>query len=367
MKKISILILTFILLIGMLPQSVKAAQVIDFEQILTQYLTGVSSERGFEVTKQNLEASLSYYELGFDDFEISSVDDLTYLFGDVIQSDLSNLTELYSTYELDEEALHQLLEENGENVSDYIFLNDLSVAVFFYQEYSNIDENPDNNEDPITYPEIDEELFQSFFTEIGLTENELQKLEAYFTLLEDYFSDPATLEQFLALGERISSLEDIAITDQLTKEQIGNITSIMQDYFTILKLDAVFILIKDGQEVQLSMADLINIKELNQEAIRVELYGTDNQLLADFTITKEALEALYQFVDQTTEEIVTEIEEVIPAQENNSNAQVQTPVKTVKGAKLPKTASDNLANVFFGILITAAGLLFFRKKPNKVE
>jgi processed acidic surface protein len=115
---------------GLFPTTAMASQSNSFDQEFAMYLEEVSEERGFDVTRDDIEASLAYYDESMDSFD--RVEDIRDYLGDVIQADLSNLGFIYEAYELDEAALTQLLRDNGEDLNDYVFTYDLYEAVYFY-------------------------------------------------------------------------------------------------------------------------------------------------------------------------------------------------------------------------------------------
>lgn len=149
MKKLGVILLSILLLVGLFPQLTIAAQNDDFEQELTQYLEELSNERGFEVTKEDIEESLASYSENLEDYD--SVEELVYIQGEVIKADLSNLDYIYELYELDEEMLNALLAEYGETVSDYIFVYDLGDAIYFYQEDRVIEQDSNFEQNLVEY------------------------------------------------------------------------------------------------------------------------------------------------------------------------------------------------------------------------
>jgi processed acidic surface protein len=455
MKKLGVILLSLSLFAGMYPQKAMASQITNFEQDLTQYLATISTERGFEVTKEDLEASLATYELSFDDFD--SVKELSSGFGEVIKTDLSNLTKLYETYNLDETTLQQLLTDNGDALADYIYLNDLDLSLFFYSDNNDVFERDPNFDQNFTnylakvsgergfevtkeaveasltsydttleefqtveelsdflgevinsdlsnlsiyydtngldeqsllqlledngkdindyiyvydlgdivwsseseYPVIDEAMFTDLLDEIDLTEDELQNIENYFISLQDYLADPAVLDRFTALAERMSVMDDVIRSEELTKEQVDEVLSIFEEAFSIFKLDVSLSLIKDGSETKLSMMDLYNLKELENADLKVSLYGDNSLFLADIIITSD-------FINSGG--LVGEAEDVIEAVDlsvvTKPDKQVSTKAKTVKGGKLPETASNYIPNALIGFIIAFVGILMYRKVRN---
>lgn len=132
MKKAGVILLAFALIACLFPLSVKASETTDFSTDLTAYLTLLSEERGKEVTKDDIEYVLNIYSESLTDFD--SVAGLKDYLGEVVKADYSNLTSIYEKYSLDQNSLTALLEDNGETLDDYIFLNELEASIAFYQD-----------------------------------------------------------------------------------------------------------------------------------------------------------------------------------------------------------------------------------------
>ncbi|MGM7722966.1 processed acidic surface protein [Metabacillus sp. Hm71] len=342
----------------------------NFEQDLVDYLSKVSEERGFEVTKEDLEASLAIYETNIEEFE--TVEDLSSFLGEVIKADLSNLDYFYENYELDRQAIIKLLEDNGEDLNDYIYIDDLDNAVWTYYEGELL---------PGMEEEIAEELLPIFQEEIDLTDEELQRIEDHLMSLEEHLSNPETLERLDALANRMMAFEDFNAAAELTAEQIAELASIYEELLSIFKLNVAYSLVKDGSETPLSLVDLMNIDELKGAKLKIILSNTAGQFLADLIVTGEMVDS--ETVTETGEQIEESAEAVIETTERTPAAKTEkltSPIKaekqkvlatekntehrTVKGAKLPKTASDYIPNTLFGLVIIFFGILMYRKVKN---
>jgi processed acidic surface protein len=332
----------------------------NFEQDLVDYLAKVSEQRGFEVTKEDVEASLAIYESNLEEFE--TVEDLSDFLGEVIQVDYSNLDYFYETYELDQQALFNLLEENGEDINDYVYIDDLDNTVWLYvgDELPGIDE------------EIAEDLLPIFQEEIDLTDEELQRIENHLMSLEEHLSNAETLERLEQLGNRMMAFDDFDVATELTAEQMAELASIYEEFLSIFNLKASFSLVNGGSETPLSLVDLIKIEELKGANLKVALYSSDGQFLADLIVTGEIVDS--DLVTETGEQIEESAEEVTKVVEQPpiSKSEKQINIiqkkteehKTVKGAKLPKTASDYIPNALFGFFIIMAGIFMYRKVRN---
>jgi processed acidic surface protein len=454
MKKLGVILLSLSLLFGIYPQTAMAAQSDNFEQELTQYLTEVSSERGFEVTKEDLEASLSTYELSLADY--NTVDELRTSLGEVIKADFSNLTALYETYDLEEASLLQLLSENGDELTDYIYVNDLDLAVYFYveeddvferdpnfdqklieylaevseergfevkqeaieaslslyytslEEFETVDElseflgevikadlsnldiyydiydldeqsllkllddNGKNINDYIyvydlgevvwnggeELPAFDEESLLELMEQLGLTEEEVLRIEEYFISLEDYFADPAILVRYNSIGERILAMGDLPTSGIPSDEQIKELVSIFEDMLSLVKIDFSFHMIKDGVTTPVSMAELFKINDLDGSDLKISLFGENDQFLADLLITSDFIDSIGGVIEDTVDDI-EDSEEDNKASDNDKEEATQ--VKTVKGGKLPKTATNYIPNAMLGLFLALAGILVYRK------
>jgi len=130
MKKLGILLLALLMLVGVLPSAAFAAESTSNNLDLTNYLNEVSTTRGYEVSKDDIDLSLANYGMTTDDF--NTVDEIKSYLGEVINADSSNLNSIYENYELDQTTLPQLLNEYGEELNDYVFLNDLDYALDLY-------------------------------------------------------------------------------------------------------------------------------------------------------------------------------------------------------------------------------------------
>ncbi|MED4532394.1 processed acidic surface protein [Metabacillus fastidiosus] len=469
MKKLGVLLLSFSLLIGLFPQLTLAAPNTKFEQELTQYLKEISKVRGFEVKKQDIEASLAAYDETIENF--TSVKEIRNFLDEVIKSDLSNLDYIYEEYELNKESLDQLLEEHGESINDYIFLDDLDSAVSFYIEDKPFERDPNFDQNFVDYlaevskirgfevkkedieailaiyetnteefetvedlkdflgevikadlsnldyfkesygmdqsavfqllkengkdindyvymdeleemiwssgvfPGLDEEmadeLLAIFQQEIDLTDEELERLMEHFMSLEEELSNPATIERLETLGNRMMAFEDFDMAAELTAEQIGELASIYEELLSIFKLKASYSLVKEGSETPISLMDLMNLTELKGANLKVKLYNTDGEFLADFIITGEMVDSetvvdTGKQIKDSTDNITKTIERPSKAKSEKQRNLIQkkSEHKTVKGAKLPKTASDYIPNALLGLFILFAGIFMYRKVRN---
>lgn len=339
----------------------------NFDQDLIDYLAKVSQERGFDVTQEDIEASLAIYESRLDEFE--TVEELSGFLGEVIQADLSNLDYFYEFYELDKQALLDLLKENREDINDYIYIDDLDNAIWPYFEGEFL---------PGSEEELVEELLPIFMAAIDLTEEELQRIENHLLSLEEQFSNPATLEKLEQLAERMMAFEEFDVATELTASQIVELLSIYEEFLTLFNLQASFSLVNGNSESPLSLMDLLNMEELKGANLKIVLSTTDGQFLADMIVTGEMVDSetivdTGKQIEESAEEVTNTVQQPPvskkvdhqPASKEDKQKTVSRKnsgeQKTVKGAKLPKTASDFIPNALLGLLIIAGGILMYRK------
>jgi processed acidic surface protein len=462
MKKVGIIILSLAILFGMVPQTVSAAESETLEVELNAYLGEVSAERGFEVTKADLESYLSAYETKLTDF--TSVDELRIALGEVIKVDLSNLNSLYESYKMDETALIEILAVNGEELKDYIYISELDYALFFYTNDNTFEREPDfdlklvdylsaismergfevtkerleealavyetrldsfekvedvkdymgevikadlSNLSQIYYayridqntlftllekngksiddyiyvydlvevaggadteiPIMDEAMLTEFLAMLDVTDAELNKIEAYMASMESYFSDPAFFEAFTSWTERISLLKELDGVVELSQEQVDQVVSYFNELFSLIKLKPVISFILDGQETIMSFDQLAQLEDFDYTTtdLKVTIYGTDGTLLADFNVTSEFvdyLSGIYGEIPEKLEDVVNQDDTSSPATQTKN--QKPSAPRTIRGGKLPKTATNNIPGVILGGLLAITGILMYKKVSN---
>ncbi len=149
MKKLGFLLLSLLVLISLHTGTADAAELPDFNQELEQYLDEISAIRGFEITKEMLVAAMD--GVGQDFSELKNIDEVRNYFGEVIQSDYSNLKNILDTYQLTFTEVVQLLADYGEELNDYVFLDELEFAVYFYVTVSApaVTEFPSDVKEPV--------------------------------------------------------------------------------------------------------------------------------------------------------------------------------------------------------------------------
>ncbi|MBN3555481.1 processed acidic surface protein [Fictibacillus nanhaiensis] len=272
---------------------------------------------------EHLEWSVDYYING-DDWEGTLIND-------------ENLQQLLRDYNLASLAeLDALLKENDDARENYEYIEDLEGAVDFYI----------NGDDYIG------DDIEDLFTEIALTEEEIEKLLTHMETLN--WEDPAFLDRMMVLAERMMAFEDFETADELTSEQVAELLSIFSEMKQLLQLETKYYLVVDGQKQPVSMDSLMKMETTNGNDLIMEIYNTNGELLADIRITAEMFGS--EIIQETGKDI-QKVEEIVTAVPTKSSH----PVKTVKGGKLPKTATNHLENSLMGLGVFAAGIFLFRR------
>jgi processed acidic surface protein len=352
MKKLGGLLLAIMLLIGFI-QPVMASETASTELDLTAYLTEVSAIRGFEVSQEDIELSLSMFGEKLTNFE--TVDEVKTFLGDVIVVDLSNLEAIYTKFNLDQAGLELKLLEYGEALDDYIFLDDLDAALSFYMEY----ETPESE---TTEPEIDLSMYMDLLSQIGLTPKELTKLGTYLAPVFDYMSSPEGQAENADLVSRLTQfgklLYNKGIADetyQLSDAEYAELEGYISELLSTMQIQIKFSVIKDGVDTQYTLMEMTKLQPIKDADYKIAIYDMDSKLLADAVITSE-------FINSYLGEIINDL---IPENAIDTDSK---PIQTVKGGELPKTAGNYLANVILGMFVVIGSIIIFRKvKRNQNE
>ncbi|WP_315906593.1 processed acidic surface protein [Priestia koreensis] len=326
-----------------------------FDQKLDQYLQKVSKERGFNVTKDDIETILDYYyDEKLEDYK--TVDELSDMLGEVIQKDLSNLTPLYEEYDLTEASLRKLLADNDETVNDYIFYDDLDSAVY---DYTGGDESYNGD------------MFEALAEELGLTQEELERLSKHFETISAKPTDPEELQRLSEISDSLGSIGDFDTLTELSPADLNKIRAAYEELLSMLELKASFKLIVGDQKKPITFEQLLQLKNIDNAKVEVTLYDKAGVFLADFVITGEMFGS--DFIEETEnnlEQGATEEEKPAdkPAPSSTKEGHAapvkgdhQVVTKTENGARLPDTASSYPLAMMIGAGMIVAGFFMFRK------
>ncbi|MBM7606392.1 processed acidic surface protein [Metabacillus crassostreae] len=282
-------------------------------------------------TKEELTTYLKEtYDLTLE--EIETTEDLKLLLGTPITPE--NLEQLLTDYEITRPELDVLLSEFGETVEDYVFIEDLDLAISFYSDHDS---------------EISE--IEDFLALIGLTDAEVETLFTHFMELNQ-----ETLEQ--QMEEIVARLDPYLTMDaqeELTQAQEDELVTILQDMMSTLQLKPQFYL-KDnnGVETAVTFKELINMDELYGNQLVINFYDTSGELLLDMQFSEEMLSSEFLIESGIEFAELGDIAGELIALHHN---------------RLPDTASSLWLNMLFGLLIIAVGLIgfFYPKRSIKEQ
>lgn len=354
MRNLGVILLALTLVFSFQAQAVYAAEVSTYDLELTNYLDEVSTIRGFEVTEEDIEESLATFGLAKEDF--TTLDEMKAVLGDVIEADLSNLNTIYDDYDLNQSSLTELLAEYGEEIEDYIFINDLDMDLYFYTDST---EGDDTDLGQGAFPEIDQSMILEMIGEIGLSEDELTNIQEHYVENMEYLSSDEVAAQLEELNTRMTVLSEAINAKvienpeyQPTEAEVSEIGAIYDEMLSIYKLKLDISVVKDGVVTTLTLAELMQLQDLQGADFSIQIYNLDNELLADAVIPSELIES--------------ELGGIIGDGDNDEQAdpvdeEENVTVETEKGGQLPKTAANYVSNAILGMLIAMAGILVFRK------
>jgi processed acidic surface protein len=273
------------------------------------------------------------------------LDDLDFdlFFYNLEQITEENLQRLLDDYGLTLDELHALLEENGDSLDNYEYIEDLEWAIDYYLYGS----------------EVDFSDIEGLFSEIGLTSEELERLFNHFMSLD--FENEAFINKLDELSNRMMAFEDFEDPSDLTAEQIAELLDIFTQLLNLFELDVKYYLVKDDEKKAVSLDALLTMTSSEGYGLLIELYNKQGEFLADLLFTADMLGS--DLIKETGKDL-KETENIIVKKDTQKDGQKdgQKPVKkTEKGAKLPKTASNYATNAAAGLVLTLAGLILYRR------
>ncbi|MDO7485297.1 processed acidic surface protein [Peribacillus frigoritolerans] len=231
------------------------------------------------MTQEELEEYLSYYDLTLN--ELKSVEELRDTLGPAVTPE--TLQNLLEQYEMTEAELTELLIEYGElEEGDSI----IDTFHFIYDIEDIIDLEMDYDEEEMEYDEEISDLVEGLFTEIGLTDEELDR---FMNHLLPIVEDPSFESRLMAISDRMNQLEYFETIDELSAEQVAELLSIYNDLQSLLQIQFKFALIQDGTTTNLSLEALFQLKELTNASLLVSIYDLNGNFLLDFTLTGEMI------------------------------------------------------------------------------
>lgn len=389
MKRALILIMAFMLMLNLSPLSAFAIKSTDakFDQFLTEinwdkqdYLNYLKNkgwsleefdavdELGTPLTEEGIQSLLKKLELTrtelndllveYGDLELGEdvlegvslifIEDLTdstefYLNeGSGTPITATNLQELMDRFDFSsEQELEAFLQEQSDSLKNYEFIEDLESALLFYTEMDGLDMD-----------------LSGLFTELGLTDEEVEKLVAHMDTLD--YEDPAFENRLTELSDRMMAIGEFETADELTAEQIAELMDIYSDLADLLEIKTTYYFVKDDKKTAVSLSTLMTLESTEGADLLIEIYNLKGVFLADILLTAEMFGS--ELIVDTGKDL-GKVEEVIttpPAAQKPVPSSPNTN-QTQKGGKLPATASDFAINVLFGLVILLSGIALFRR------
>ncbi|MFC4735993.1 processed acidic surface protein [Bacillus daqingensis] len=255
------------------------------------------------------------------------------------------------------EELKELLEANDDSLSYYEFIEDLEWAVDFYEGWEEWDESEDF---------WDAESL-ALFDAVGLTLEEIDALLEHFWTLP--LDDDAFWEELDAIA---AALEQFPMSDDpadFTASDLLELFDLFQRALQLFELDASFYLVKDGEKVSYSLADLFSMTSTGGADLLIELYNLDGVFLADLLLKADLFhEELGSQAGGTLNGLqdVQEVREAAPAapalEEAPPSHVKEKEAEPAEGDRLPNTASSYIVSMLLFLLLAGAGSAAFRKR-----
>lgn len=302
------------------------------------------------MTQEELEEYLSYYDLTLN--ELKSVEELRSTLGPAVTPE--TLQNLLKQYDMTEAELTELLIEYGElDEGDSI----IDTFHFIYDIEDIIDLEMDYDEDEMNYDE-EIDLMDGLFTEIGLTDEELDR---FMNHLLPIVEDPSFEARLMAISDRMNQLEYFETIDELSAEQVAELLSIYNDLQSLLQIQFKFALIQDGVTTNLSLEALFQLKELTNASLLVSIYDLNGNFLLDFILTGKMIGS--DLVKETGNDIKqsTKVISKVVEVKKEKKKPAKPEHKTEKGGVLPKTAGNYLFGALIGLVLMGIAFGLIRK------
>ncbi|WP_445489120.1 processed acidic surface protein [Niallia sp. 03133] len=253
----------------------------------------------------------------------------------------SSLQELLNQYGFkSKEELEKFLQKYDDSIENYEYIEDLELTVDYYQNGgANIDAEMDK-----------------LLNAVQLTDEELEKLFAHLETIDG--EDSAFLDKLTALGDRMTAFENFDSADDLSAEQIAELLDISNSMLNLFEINTKYYLVHDGEKKLLSFDSLMTMKTTKGDDLLIEIYTKQGEFLADVLLTADMFGS--ELIKETGNDIKS-VEKTIA----KTPVKAKTVVKTVKGGKLPNTASDYMQNTLIGLAFIVAGTILFRRVRAK--
>ena len=252
----------------------------------------------------------------------------------ITEANLAILLEEFGFTSKDE--LEDFLNQFDDSLENYEYIEDLESSILFYQEDWLFDMD-----------------LEGMFAEFGLTEQELERLAGHFETLD--YTNPEFEDRLMALSERMMAIEEFSTVTELSAEQIAELLSIYDEFMGIFEMEAKYYFVKGDEKKEMNVQSLISLESTDGYDLLIELYNLQGDFLANILLTADMFGS--DLIIDTGKELEESTPTVIPPPTKSLDNTDQT----VKGGKLPKTASDFAQNAAVGLGFIAFGALLFRR------
>lgn len=260
---------------------------------------------------------------------------------------------------LTDETLQQVIDayefESREDLES--FLNEYDDSINNYKTVEALEEAIDNY---IFSTDFGFEL-AGLFEELGLTAEELERLEAHLKTLP--FQTTEFQDRAMAISDRMMLVGDFDSAEDLSAEEIAEILDIFTDLLDLFELKTQYFLVKDSDKKEINLSTLLTLETVNGYDLLIEIYNTQGTFLADILLTADMFGS--DIIKETGEDIKEAEETVVVAPAPITKTPTSTkaaPVKqTVKGGKLPNTASPYVTNTLAGLALVLLGVVLYRR------
>ena len=259
---------------------------------------------------------------------------------------------LLEEFDLNREKLNSLLIENGDIEKGQDVLEG-TVIIFEEELYEYVDFYLNGWEGtPTDFYVNGAEHFADLFAELDVTDEEFAELFTHIETLD--IEDPAFEKRLLELSDRMIAFEEFEIAEELSADQIAEIFDIYSDMLNLFQMESKNYLVEDGKKLAVSTETLMYLDKPKGYNVLIEIYNEQGEFLADLLLTGAMVES--DLIHETGKDII-EAEEILTTTPKTN----KPPVQTVKGGKLPTTASDYARNTLVGLAFALAGVLLFRR------
>lgn len=255
------------------------------------------------------------------------------------------LQQLIDTYEFEsKENLESFLNEYDDSINNYNTVEALEEAIDYY----------------IFSTDIGVE-FSGLFEELGLTTEELERLEAHLNTLP--IETTAFEERAMALSERMMLIGNFDSAEELSAEEIAEILDVFTELLDLFELKTQYFLVKDTDKKEIGLSTLLSLETVNGYNLLVEIYNTQGTFLADILLTADMFGS--DIIKETGEDIKEAGKTVVvapsPITKTPTSTKAAPVTQTIKGGKLPDTASSYVINTLTGLMLILLGVILYRR------